>query len=244
MTVSVRLGIGIVLLLTATFTGVVTAAAEEPLLLVLPSEKVSELEYKGTTGTGEVVTIESVGLQKLVCSAGKSAGRFTPVAGKAADAETGEVVNTLEGCKQNKVGCRSETAGGLKDPVEVILLPLSLRTASELSFEFTLEAKWILDAASIFLKFKCGPVQEELTGASACLVEPDLTEVSAGGTYFYLCKQAKGKALTGECVGNATACKELSEHPFLASLGTGKFENAAVDSHFLFSFTKMSFEGD
>jgi hypothetical protein len=225
------------LLALATATG---AVAEPPRILVLPGEKISELKFEGKSETGG--KLETVGGKAATCTKGRATSTATPLPEKESDSEAGEATIDLEGCKKEKVACRSETSGGLKDPVETILIVLAMSGASEETTEKVLAAEFVATAKETLI-VNCGGVKELGKGSGACLVSPALTELAAGATGTLSCRQEKGKQITGNCVETKATCEKLEKEPFLVNLGAG-FESAALEFEGVGSFTKMIFGDD
>ncbi|MFI4990555.1 MAG: hypothetical protein ACHQHO_06540 [Solirubrobacterales bacterium] len=228
--------LGLTSLLLMAATGIATAAP--PLILVLEGEKISELKYEGTSGE---VRIDTVGGQKIKCTGGKIKATYTPIAGKAADAESGSSTIDYEGCKKGAGGCRSEV-GGVKDPVETILVPLAFVAGSEESTSETLQFL-LVSGTEEPLELLCGAVKGTLEDDTGCLVTPALKEVTGGGTVTISCLEEKGVPITGKCLETTFACEDLSLRPLKADLGAGN-EGAALDVEFKGTFNKMIFLDD
>jgi hypothetical protein len=211
-----------------------SASAETPLILVLPGEKVSELKYTGEGGKG---VLEDAGLRTIEGTKVKATATFAAVAGKEADAETGEAALTFEGTKKGAVACRSETKAGVKDPVETILVNTALTAASEETTAKALQGV-LVNTLKEVLFINCGGVKEEVTGSLPCLVTPVLSEVAAGGNVEILCSEKEGVQQTGKCVETKATCEKLAGNPFLANLGT-KLESAGESVTVKGSFNKM-----
>jgi hypothetical protein len=216
-----------------------TAIAVEPLILVLPGEKVSELKFEGTAGTS---SLETVGGKTATCTKGKATSTAAPLPEKESDTEAGEATITLEGCKKGAVACRSETKAGVKDPVETILLVLAIAGINEESTAKELEGALVATAKETLL-VNCGGVKEEGKGSGSCLVTPALVELAAGATGTLKCVQEKGKQLTGKCLERKATCEKLTKEPFLVNLGGG-FEGAALLFEGTGSFNRMTFGDD
>ncbi len=214
------------------------AAAEEPLILVLAGEKVSELQFEGKT-EGTTAVLETVGGKTVACAKGHATATAEAVPGKEADTETGHATIDLEGCKKGSVACRSETKGGAKDPVETVLLALVTTGASDETAERTLGGELVASAPEPFL-VNCGVVKVEGKGSGACSVAPVSVELAAGETATMRCRQEKGKQLTGTCIEKKATCEKLAAEPLLASLGNG-FEGAGLLFEGVGTFNKMIF---
>jgi len=205
-----------------------------PLIEVLPGEKASELKFEGKAGGSK---LETTGGKTISCTAAKATAKFTAT-GVEANSEKGEATVDLEGCKKEKVACRSENSKGEKDPVEVVLAPLGLTDASEETAAKELQFVWVATFKETLL-INCGVVKNEVKGNVGCLVKPALTEVAAGGTVTFACAvEAKGKQKTGKCVATKATCEKLEKEPLSANLGVG-FEGAAAEITIEGSFGKM-----
>jgi hypothetical protein len=230
-----------ILVLLAAVSGAAssTAMALEPLILVLPGEKVSELKFQGTAGESKLETVSG---KAAICTKGTATAASQALPGKESDTEAGEATIDLEGCKKEKVACRSETSGGTKDPIETILVVLSMTGVTEESTEKTLQGEFVASAKETLL-VNCGGVKEEGKGSGACLVTPALVELAAGATGTLKCVQSKGKQTTGTCLEKKATCEKLAKEPFLVNLGAG-FEGAALLFEGVGSFNKMIFGDD
>lgn len=211
--------------------GAATASAE-PLILVLPGEKVSELKYKGEGGKG---TLEDSTKKTIVGTKVKAEATFNALT--ESDALTGTTTLDFEGTKKEKVACRSENAKGEKDPVETILVVTTITAASETSTTGVLEPM-LVNTVNGTLFINCGGVKEEVKGSLPCLVDNGLEETAAGGVIVILCHQAGGKQTTGTCLETKATCEKLEKEPFLANLGGG-FQSAGEEVEVSGTFNKM-----
>jgi hypothetical protein len=211
------LGIGLMLACVLAGAVLTSAASALPLILVLPGEKAAELKY---TGEGGASILEDGGARTIEGTKVKTTATFKAATEKEADTEAGEVAVTFEGTKKGALACRSETTGGIKDPVETILVNAALATASEESTSKTLQGM-LVNLLKETLFINCGGVKEEVKGALPCLIAPALTEIAVGGTFEILCAQKGGVQTTGKCLESKATCENLAKNPLLANLGGG-----------------------
>ena len=227
--------VGLALLAVFAFAAVAaaTASAETPSVNVLPGEKVSELTYSGKAAKES--KLETANGKTISCATTKVSATFE---GEKEISTKGKATIDFEGCKKEKVACRSETAGGVKDAVEIILTPLVLTAADEETAAKALQFL-LVNTLSETLLINCGGVKEEVKGNVGCLVTPALTEVAAGGTVTIECAiEPKGKQKTGTCLETKAACEKLKNEPLLGNLGAG-FEASAEEINVAGTFNKM-----
>jgi hypothetical protein len=239
--------VGLALLAILVFASVSAGAAmaEEPLLLVLTGEKVSELKYTGETEAGTKTLLETTSGKTIKCVKAKASASFQQLGTKEGDSETGTSTIDFEGCKQGEVACRSENAKAEKDPAETILTPLGLTGASEETSAKALQFILVNTISESPLRLVCGVVKDEIKGNVACLVAPALKEIATTEKATIKCiQEAKGKQVTGKCVLTAATCKKLETEPLLSNLGTGVFEVSGEEISVAGSFNKMVFLDD
>src|ERR1700684_808338 len=216
--------------------GIAVTSASAALVLVLSGEKVAELKYEGKA-PGAATLAKGDG-KEISCTKTTIQATYTPLAGKEAAAEQGTTETDFEGCKKEKLACRSEIKGGEKDPIETILGTAALIAATEETAE---KAHQFLLISSLNepLVINCGGVKQEVKGSLPCLVTPAGTEIAAGETVKISCALEKpGKPKTGKCLSSATACEKLVNEPLEGNLGSG-FERCAEEMTIEGKFNKM-----
>ena len=149
--------------------------------------------------------------------------------------------------------CRSETEGGTKDPIETVLAKVDYHLATELSQAKVLQPVLIVVVLGQAgeekdLILNCGGAKIKVLGAIGCLLLPGLKEVGAEKEEWeILCKTdltsevPNGDQLTGTC---QQLCEWLTEHPFLATIGSKEEEMAAFLVHATGKFNQAAFIDD
>jgi hypothetical protein len=215
--------VGVIVLVALAATAC-TAFAAEPVVLVLPGEKLEGTEIVGSSGEG---TLETIGKKTFKCTKSKNTDTLE---GTGADSSKDKATIDFEECKEGASNCRSENEKGEKDPIATMLW----RTAT-LSAAFEKEGKLVPGIVFTLLSepkggnqdFNCGTLKDEVKGSFGCVASPGLTEIAAGGAITITCSQKEGKQTNrGTCVGNKATCEELTAHPLQGALGgKGTFEN-------------------
>jgi hypothetical protein len=231
--------VGLTLLAVFAFAAVAASAAsaEAPLILVLPGETIIGLAFSGSGGASKLETLTK---KTITCTKTEVTATFNQISGKESDSETGSATIDFSGCKKEKIACRSEE-GATKDPVEVVLTPLTLAGASEESQSKTLEALLVGTIAPVggVLFLNCGGVKEEIKGSVGCLASPALMELVAGTTVTISCAESGGDQVMGlKCVETKATCEKLAKEPLMANLGLG-FEDSAEEISVAGTFNKM-----
>lgn len=215
-------------ILPIALTGAFGASAiAAPSILVLVGAKFP-VTFTGSGETG--TTLETVNGKSLTCSKEKESGTWESTT-------AGTITINFEGCKKEKVVCRSENKTGEKDSVETILVQGGLR---EIDLETaTKEARGgVIISLNGPVLVNCGGVKEEIKGSVAGLISPINKTIEAGGLATVAFAQSKGKQEIGTCVAEKSSCEKLTKEPLEASLGAG-FEAAGVSSHQHWSFSIM-----
>jgi hypothetical protein len=233
--------VGLVLIALFAFgaTTALSASAEEPLVLVLPGEKVTELKYSGKGGVSKL----EAGGKTIECETVEATTEgFKEFEKKPADANAGTGHLHFLGCKQGGVSCRSETAKE-KDAIGIILVLLALLFGSEKTTAGVLQPLLVstvlgLEAGETELKLNCGGVKEAVKGNVGCLTTPGLTELEPTAKVEIACKIENKKQLTGTCFELKTTCEKLANEPLLGNLGVA-FEAAAEEIKIEGNFNKM-----
>jgi len=213
--------------------GSTVAMAEDgpPAILVLEG-KVTDLEFKGSNAAATELStlnnkkIEGVGLEA-------SLKGCLPLGGTN-EKDTNlchEGLLKFEKTKQGAVACRSETAAGVKDAIETILVLVDAHLADEKTSTSVLEPLIIFEVLGVAkeaeLTINCGGVKEKVKGRIGCLLTPGLTEIAAGAAITVSCKtKSAGDQETGTCEETKVLCEELAAKPLEGNLGAG-FEMAS-----------------
>lgn len=213
--------------------GPAVASAEvdphSPSILCLVTKCIKELE--AVAKGGEVITETLSG--KIITSANTEATvRNCESIEKTEEKDANlckDVTLVLHGVKKDKIGCRSETAAGEKDPVEPVLSLVDLHLAAE----ETLPGKVLqpLGLGKVLgilkeqeLRVSCGIVKILMKGVLGCSVPVGLKNIPTTEELEVTCKKTtKGDPEVGMCV---VECEWLETEPFLINIGAG-FEDAA-----------------